>query len=142
MKQKIIILIILIFVFFIIFLLILKMNIPFNYKETEILSEAQKYVIDLQNQAKLEPYEVAEKYLYYKTDYHDKIPKRIKVTTKIVNKNNFIVIIYDPSCEDDSEFEMIDRIYLIEERNIWKPIKHDWSHKGRGRFGWTTQPTF
>jgi len=141
MKLKIILLIIFILVFFIGAFLIIKINIPLTFKEAQINYDAYNYIIDLQKKLKLEPIDCAIKYLYFKTDYHDKVPEKIKAKIKIINDYNVLVIIYDPSCEDDSEYQTIDRIFLIKKNNTWEPFKHDWSHKGRGKFGWTTENT-
>lgn len=141
MKIKIILTMITMMVLITSFLLILKLNIPLNYKEAEISPEAQSYVMELQKKTQLEPDQCAVKYLFYQTDYHDQVPDRIKVTVKKIGQEKVMVIIDDPSCQDDSVYSSRDRIYLIHENHIWKPVQHEWSHRGRGRIGWTTEPT-
>jgi len=125
-----------------IILLILKFNIPLNYKNQTINNEVKDYVINIQKVQKLKPVECAKKYLYYNTDHQNMIPTRIEIQQKLINNSNVAIIFYDPACDDDSIYSSIDKIYLIYENDIWKPLKHEWSHKGRGLFGWSTKESF
>jgi len=96
----------------------------------------------LQKSGVLDPNKCAVHYLYFNTDYHREIPNRIRLKAKHLSKNQVLVTLHDPSCSDDSIHSSIDRIYLeYNNDGIWIPIRHEWSHTGRGKFGWTTEPT-
>lgn len=123
-------------------LIVLKLTIPLSYANAELSSPAVDFVTGLQKSGALDPKECAARYVYFRTDYHTETPDRIRIVTKRLSENQVRVSLHDPSCRDDSIHSSIDRIYL--ERNgdgIWIPSRHEWSHTGRGRFGWTTEPT-
>lgn len=87
------------------------------------------------------PEECATKYLFYRTDYEKEIPKRIKVSSKELRDGTWRVSVYDPGCEDDSTYEIIQRVYLTKtSEGHWQPVRVEWVHKARGRWGWTTEP--
>ncbi len=122
--------------------LILKITIPFQYAEAELRPDVLQYLEHLQEQNHLSPAEAAQLYKYHGTDYEGTLPPRIQITEAIVEADVVRVSFYDPSARDDSIFQTRSRIYM--RRNSeghWLPFKHEWSHKGRGRFGWTTKPT-
>lgn len=121
---------------------VLKLTVPLSYAEAELRPPAVEYVKDLQETGKMNPGECAAGYLYFKTDYQGNTPDRIRVSEKKLSDNLVRITLHDPSCRDDSTHSSIHRIFV--ERNedrIWIPVKHEWSHTGRGRFGWTTEPT-
>ena len=123
-------------------LIVLKLTVPFSYAKAALNSPAVEYVIELQRAGDIAPSECAARYLYFNTDYHREPPKRIRVSVKELSDNQVRIALFDPSCQDDSVHSSVDRIHL--QRNgegIWIPILHEWSHTGRGRFGWTTEPT-
>jgi hypothetical protein len=123
-------------------LIVLKFTVPLVYAKAKLSSPAVDFVTGLQKSGALDPKECAARYVYFKTDYHTETPDRIRIVTKCLSGNQVRVSLHDPSCRDDSIHSSIDRIYL--ERNddgIWIPTGHEWSHTGRGRFGWTTEPT-
>ena len=123
-------------------LIVLKLTVPFAYAKAALKSPAVEYVIELQRAGDIAPSECAARYLYFNTDYHIDTPKRIRVSVKEQSDNQVRIALFDPSCQDDSVHSLVDRIHL--QRNgegIWIPILHEWSHTGRGRFGWTTEPT-
>lgn len=122
--------------------IVLKLTVPFSYAEGKLWIQAIEYVKDLQRASKMDPKDCAVRYFYYQSDYSSERPEKIQITEKEISENQVRITLYDPSCQDDSTYASIDRIYL--ERNgdgIWIPIRHEWSHMGRGRFGWTTKPT-
>ena len=122
--------------------IVLKLTIPFSYAEAELRAPAIEYVKELQVTAKIDPKECAARYLYFRTDYHTKTPDRIRVAEKEISENQVRITLHDPSCRDDSIRSSIDRIYLERSsEDLWVPVRHEWSHTGRGRFGWTTELT-
>ncbi|HEY1121506.1 MAG TPA: hypothetical protein VGE67_07885, partial [Haloferula sp.] len=119
-----------------------KLTIPFHYTERPIDSDAVAHVISLQAKGEQDPEKIAARYLYFHGDYHDAPPKWVQVTSKTVDENTVRVKIFNPRCEDDSVSASIYRVYLRRgEFQRWVPVRQEWSHKGRGRFGWTTEPT-
>lgn len=123
-------------------LIVLKLTVPLSYADAELSAPAVDFVAGLQRSGGIDPTECAARYVYFNTDYHTKTPDRVRIVTKRLSENQVRVSLHDPSCRDDSVRSSIDRIYL--ERNgdgIWIPQRHEWSHTGRGRFGWTTEPT-
>jgi hypothetical protein len=133
---SILLLLILIISYFIIIL-----NYPIKYDNKYISKKAVSYITELQQTNELSPSQIAERYLYYNTDYENNTPGRIKIRVKNLNDNLIVITIYDPQCEDDSINSSLDKIYLEKDGNLWIPIKHEWSYKGRGRLGWTTETT-
>ena len=120
----------------------LKLTIPFSYAEAELRAPAIEYVKELQRNGKIAPGECAARYLYFQTDYHTQTPDRIRIAEKEIAENQVRITLHDPSCRDDSIHSSISRIYLeTSNEGIWIPVRHEWSHTGRGRFGWTTEPT-
>lgn len=122
--------------------IILKRKVPFYFAEAGLRLPAIEYVKDLQKSGGVDPKECAARYLYYQTDYHEKPPSRILISEKKLAENRVRVTLHDPSCQDDSVRESVNRIHL--QRNsegMWIPVLHEWSHAGRGGFGWTTRPT-
>jgi len=120
----------------------LKLTVPFSYAEAELRSAAIEFVVGLQGSAEVDPKECATRYLYFKTDYHDETPSHIRIRAKELSESRVRVTLHDPSCRDDSIHSSISRIHL--QRNddgIWLATRHEWSHTGRGKFGWTTEPT-
>ena len=123
-------------------LIVLKLTVPFTYAKAELNPPAVDYVIGLQRASVINPSDCAARYIFFNTDYHGVTPERIRVSVKNLSDTQVRVVLFDPSCQDDSVHSLIDRILL--QRNgegIWVPILHEWSHTGRGRFGWTTEPT-
>ncbi len=121
---------------------ILKLSVPFSYAQADLNPPALAFVTELQNADAIDPQKCATRYLFFHTDYHTETPERIKIRMKTISENVVRVTLYDPSCRDDSIHSSIDRIYLQRmDGNKWIPVRHEWSHTGRGKFGWTTQPT-
>ena len=119
-----------------------NLTIPLSYAERPVYKEAADFVAELQKKSALSAEQAATRYFFYHTDYEKVIPKRIKVTSKPLNDSTVRVTVPDPSCEDDSVSSSIDRVYMRkDETGGWRPIKLEFSQKGRGRFGWTTKPT-
>ena len=120
----------------------LKLTIPLSYAERPIYQESADFVASLQRKSSLTAEQAAIKYLFYHTDYQTEIPRRIKVTSKVLPDGTVRVTVLDPSCEDDSVSSSIDRVYMRrDETGGWRPTKLEFSQKGRGRFGWTTSST-
>ncbi len=123
-------------------LVVVKMTIPLGYADAPIHPEALSYVDSLQDRGLQDPKAIATRYLYFKTDYQDARPGRIEVSSTELDPETVRVRIYDPSCEDDSITSSIHRVYLRrQDSGRWIPVRVEWSHQGRGRFGWTTEPT-
>ena len=122
-------------------LAVLKLTVPFSYAEAELRPPAIQFVVGLQASGAIDPKECAARYLYFQSDYHSEVPGRIEVTIKTLSDGSVRVTFRDPSCRDDSVHSSIDRIYLQRsDAGIWVPNLHEWSHTGRGTFGWTTEP--
>ena len=121
----------------------LRVFTPLHYAPTELFAERLVAIASMQEEhGELTPREAALTYLYFGTDYATNAPQRITIKERRINDRLIRIDIYDPSVRDDSVHQKIDRIYLKRDGSrIWKPFKHEWSHKGRGRFGWTTKPT-
>jgi len=118
-----------------------KLTIPFNYAETPVDPGALSHVIALQAKGEQSPEKVAMNFLFFHGDYHG-APEWIQVSSMKIDENTLRVKVYNPRCEDDSIARSIQRVYLRrDESQRWIPVRQEWSHKGRGRFGWTTEPT-
>ncbi len=123
-------------------LMSIKLAIPLGYKETSLHPIAIAHVKGLQAHGEVDPMECAARYLYFMTDYDSETPDRIRVSQKRLSDERVRITLHDPSCHDDSVSESIRRIYLErDQEGDWVPVRHEWSHKGRGRIGWTTRPT-
>ncbi|RYD73751.1 MAG: hypothetical protein EOP84_21060 [Verrucomicrobiaceae bacterium] len=119
-----------------------KLTIPFSYSEAQVDSVAVSHVIALQAKGEQDPEKVATHFLFFHGDYHGAPPDWIQVSSKEIDENTLRVKVYNPRCEDDSISRSIQRVYLRrDESQRWIPVRQEWSHKGRGRFGWTTEPT-
>lgn len=124
------------------FCLFVKLKIPLSYATAPIRSDAIAFTRELQTKSILDPAECAVQYLFYQTDYHSKPPAWIEVSSNAMPNGEIRVRVHNPKCQDDSVTEHIDRLYMhMDENQQWIPIKHEWSHTGRGKFGWTTEPT-
>lgn len=122
--------------------LLLKIAVPLNYAEAELRPDALQHLEQLQETARLSVLEAAQAYKYFGTDYEASMPARIHVSEVTLDTDVVRVRFHDPRVQDDSVFETCDRIYLRRDpEGRWQPFKHEWSHKGRGRLGWTTKPT-
>jgi hypothetical protein len=121
----------------------IKLTIPLHYKETPLRLNAVRHVESLQHSRLFDPEEVAVEYHYFETDYQTgKRPDWVEVTSDVMDTDTVRVRIYDPRCQDDSISMEIIRYYLRKDpRGHWLPFKEEFSHSGRGRFGWTTEPT-
>jgi hypothetical protein len=123
-------------------LLVAKLTIPLSYADVPIRQEAVSYIVLLQERGERDPKVIATRYFYFGSDYQKAQPDRIEVSAKDLKRNEVRVRIFDPSCDDDSVSSSIHRVYLRRmDSGFWMPVRVDWSHRGRGRFGWTTQPT-
>ena len=121
---------------------IIKLTIPFSYAELPLPQDKLGHVAELQESSSMTPEAVAVKFLFFRTDYQDEVPQRIEITSSKLEDNTVRVRIYDPSCRDDSVHSSIERVYLRRNQlGAWEPFKLDFSHTGRGHFGWTTKPT-
>jgi hypothetical protein len=122
--------------------LVAKATVPLSFASRSLHKDAVDHVLVLQSNKGLSPGECAQRYIYFNTDYHLSSPTGIIVTTDELGEGSVRITIHNPDVKDDSEHERVDRVYLeAKEDAIWTPIKHEWSHKGRGNFGWTTKPT-
>lgn len=121
---------------------VLKLSVPFSYAEAELRWPAVEFVKGLQKSDAVSPEECAARYLYYQSDYHLETPERIRVSKKELSESSVRITLHDPSCHDDSIRSSINRVHFEKDAaGMWIPVRHEWSHKGRGRFGWTTKPT-
>ncbi len=121
----------------------IKLTIPLSFKEVPIRVEALEHVDQLQLTKPRGPDEVALAYHFFGTDYQSqKYPDWIEASSTRVDDETVRVTIYDPRCQDDSIHRSIDRYFMQKDQDgMWLPIKADFSHTGRGKFGWTTEPT-
>lgn len=122
---------------------IIKLTIPLSFKEIPIRTEALHYAEKRQVGGAATPSEVAVSYHYFNTDYQNaKYPDWVEVHETHINENAVRVTIYDPRCQDDSVHCSMVRYYLQRSADgLWRPTKAEFAQKGRGRFGWTTEPT-
>lgn len=131
--------------------LALEVSIPSSFAPEELRPDALRHVAALQSSRALTAQECAERYLDFGTDLQD-VPTRGDASTRVVSARVASteelragvvrVTIHNPDAQDDSIYETVDRIYLTRtDKQHWTPIRHEWSHRGRGRIGWTTQPT-
>lgn len=144
MKQLSIITLILLFssVIAVITLSTISLFFPLTYSSKNISGEALLNVMKLQQEKNLSPSECAIHYLYYNTDYRETIPNKIVIRDQKLKDGSIVVTFFNPHNADDSVYSSIDKIFLEKtEDNFWKPIRHEWSHKGRGILGWTTKTT-
>ena len=119
-----------------------KLSFPLSYADAPIRQEAASYIAWLQEGGERDPKVIATRYLYFGGDYQEALPGRIEVSAREVDPDTVRVRVFDPSCEDDSIHSSIHRVYLHrQDSGRWIPVRVDWSHRGRGRFGWTTEPT-
>jgi hypothetical protein len=122
--------------------IVLKLTVPLSYAQAKMNPPAMAYVWKLQSTGETDPKECAARYLYFKSDYHTETPERIQIRMKKISEDEVRVTLHDSSCRDDSIHSSIDRIYLQrKDGKKWIPVRHEWSHTGRGKFGWTTKPT-
>jgi hypothetical protein len=123
-------------------LVVAKLTVPFHYAERPIDPAAKAHILSIQTKGEQDPEVIAARYLFFGSDYQDASPKWLQVTSKNIDGNTVRVKVYNPRCEDDSVFSSIHRVYLHrDESQHWVPVRVEWSHRGRGRFGWTTEPT-
>lgn len=123
-------------------LVVLKLTVLLSYAEAELRPAAIAFITQLQASGEIDPKDCAARYLYFNTDYHRETPSRIRITLNELSEDRVRVTLQDPSCRDDSVHSSIDRVFLHRsDAGIWVPYRHDWSHTGRGTFGWTTAPT-
>ncbi|MEK7949995.1 hypothetical protein [Luteolibacter soli] len=119
-----------------------KLTIPFHYADRLINRDAASHLLSLQAKGEQSPEVLATRYVFFRTDYQESVPTRIQVSSKKVAADTIRVRVYDPHCEDDSTDSSIERVYLQKDQSQrWIPVRVEWSHRGRGRFGWTTEPT-
>jgi len=120
----------------------LKLTIPLEYRAATLRPHGLHYLAQVQRETSLSAVEAAQVYQYVGTDYEQGLPPRIQITTRALGDDGIRVEFYDPRPEDDSVWEKRTRIYLRQNAaGSWVPYHSEWSHKGRGRFGWTTKPT-
>jgi hypothetical protein len=88
------------------------------------------------------PADAADEYLHWWCDPSDR-PERVKLDISVSYRSpdEAVVSVINRYCKDDSVSVMCDRLTLRHERGAWSPLRHQAAWQGRGRFGWTTQPT-
>lgn len=119
-----------------------KMITPLRYAEIPLREEALQHVAVIQTYDSFAATSVAQHYRYLNSDYESGLPSRIIVKETHSGPDVVIVSFYDPDVQDDSISQSVNRIHLkLAASGNWLPFRHEWSHKGRGRFGWTTKPT-
>ncbi len=115
---------------------------PRSYALAPLNERSMNHIASLQEGASLTARDCAAAYLFFHTDYEKKIPARIEISSKTQTDGAVRVNFRDDGVEDDSTSNSIDRIYLRQDmRGHWVVERHEWSHKGRGHWGWTTEPT-
>lgn len=120
----------------------IKETFPLYYAEAPIRNDSQAFILGLQDELALGASECAQRYLYYKTDWHDASPGWVKIKADEKQDDLVCVRIHNPNVLCDSERARVDEVFLeIDSSNKWVVRKHLWAHKGRGHFGYTTKPT-
>lgn len=115
---------------------------PRSYALAPLNEQSMNRLASLQEGGPLTARDCAAAYLFFRTDYEKKIPARIEVSSKTQTDGAVRVSFRDDCVADDSISNTIDRIYLRQDmRGHWVVERHEWSHKGRGHWGWTTEPT-
>ncbi|MEP6669883.1 MAG: hypothetical protein ABJF10_12065 [Chthoniobacter sp.] len=66
---------------------------------------------------------------------------RLDIATLYRSPEEAVVTIIDNDTRDDSISRSCDRLTLRRQGGVWIPVRHQAAWQGRGRFGWTTQPT-
>jgi hypothetical protein len=87
------------------------------------------------------PSETAFEYFYWWPDIDRPNRAKIEITTSYHSPDEAVVTVIDRDCQGDSTSLTCDRLTLRRESGAWFPVRHQAAWQGRGRIGWTTQPT-
>ncbi|MDB6138283.1 MAG: hypothetical protein JWO94_1355 [Verrucomicrobiaceae bacterium] len=88
------------------------------------------------------PREMALHYYCYPPDCPDgPDPAKLEVRVSNPSADQSVVTIINRFTYSDSTTVTCDRFTMRHEGNLWLPVRHQTAWQGRGRFGWTTQPT-
>ena len=85
------------------------------------------------------PKDAAFHYLYDGLDQPNL--KKLKISVSNQSPDQSVVTLIDYDTQDDSVYVTYDRLTLRRDGSVWIPVRHQSAWQGRGRFGWTTQPT-
>jgi hypothetical protein len=86
------------------------------------------------------PADATDEYLHWR--FPDR-PKRrqLEIAVCHASEQEAVVTVINRDCKDDSLFVSCDRLTLRRQSGTWLPVQHQAAWQGRGRIGWTTQPT-
>jgi hypothetical protein len=87
------------------------------------------------------PSETAFEYLYWWPQLDRPNRARLDISVAYRSPDDAIVTVIDNDCQDDSIWRTCDRLTLHRQSGVWLPVRHQSAWQGRGRIGWTTQPT-
>lgn len=93
------------------------------------------------NPAGTSPSEIAFEYLYWWPGIDRPDRAKLEITTSYHPTGVAVVTIFDHDGQSDSTYSTCDRLTLRRQNGAWIPIRHQAAWQGRGRIGWTTQPT-
>ena len=86
------------------------------------------------------PTEAATEYL--RSLFPDRLKRsKFEIAIRYTSEQETVVTIIDRDCQDDSVYVTCDRFTLRRQSGAWLPVQHQAAWQGRGRVGWTTQPT-
>jgi hypothetical protein len=87
------------------------------------------------------PSETALEYLYWWPQLDRPNRSKLDIATFYRSPELAVVTFIDNDTRDDSISRSCNRITLRRQSGVWFPIRHQAAWQGRGRIGWTTQPT-
>jgi hypothetical protein len=87
------------------------------------------------------PSETAYEYLYWWPEIDRPNRAKLEITTSYRSPDEAVVTFVDHDCKSDSTSLTCDRLTLRRENGAWVPVRNQAAWQGRGRIGWTTQPT-
>jgi len=88
------------------------------------------------------PADAADEYLHWWCHPSDRPQRsRLDISVSYLSSEEAIVTVINRHTQDDSVSATCDRLTLRRVMTGWIPIRHQAARQGRGRFGWTTQPT-
>ncbi|MEI6536772.1 MAG: hypothetical protein WCN98_15605 [Verrucomicrobiaceae bacterium] len=87
------------------------------------------------------PADTVFEYLYWWPQLDPTNRAKLDISVSYHSPDVAIVTVIDNGCRDDSTWRTCDRVTLLQKSGLWLPVRHQSAWQGRGRIGWTTQPT-
>jgi len=87
------------------------------------------------------PADTAFEYLYWWPKIDRPNRSKIDISVSLRSNDEAVVTVIDRDGQGDSTYVTCDRITLHREGRSWFPVRHQAAWQGRGRLGWTTEPT-